>query len=298
MPLVKRYSKKNLKDQFKKKKTASTIGYIPANATMQVRLLQEPDQWAQVFCHYVDKKFIWCTQDETGDCIGCERSEKKKELWILNVLDRKAGAVVLLQIPFSLAQQLFRRYEKYGTVMDRDFELIREGAGLETEYSHDPLDKSRFNADRYANSMLDAEAAVAAEVEENSKKPRSTKKRSSRDDDDDDFEDDDEDEEFEDEDEDEDEDDEEEEEDERPARRPARRSYRPSSRRTSHEDEDDEDEEEDDDEDEEDARPARRPAVKSKPSRKSRDGLDEFRPEKSRHPAAKTSPSRVVRRTR
>lgn len=288
MPLTRTYKKQNLKDQFKKKKSTSTIAYLPANSRTPYRILQEPNEWAQAYGHY-NPKFEWCVGAEDG-CEACAGNVKKKELWLLNALERKTGAVVLLQIPFSLAQQLFKRFERYGTVMDRDYELIREGSGLDTEYSADPMDRRRMDISRYLEKLLDPDEAIEAEM--GGEEPASTKpskKSRRRAEDDDDFDEDEDEEEF-----DEDDEEDEEEEDDDPPRRsskssprtPARKSRtsaKPSKRR--HEDEDDDEEEEE----EEDY-----------------DGLDEFRPEKSSHPAArssrttakKSSASRVVRRTR
>lgn len=289
MPTTRRFSGRDLREQFdtKKKASNSIIGYV-AKGDTDVRFLTEPDGWWQAFLHYYQdqKKYIWCTKDD-GDCQGCADNVRPKEVWLANVLNRKDGnKVQIIQMPYSLASQLFERYKRRKTITDRDMTLIREGEGLNTEYRYDPLDPSRIDLKKYRSQLFDGEEIIEKEVAEqngDTEEPRSTKskkssRKSSRDDDYDEDEYDEDDEDF-----DEEEDDEEEEAPRRPSKRKPAPKRKPS-RRSRHEDEDDEDEDEDDEDDDEDY-----------------DGLDEFRPEKSRHPEARRSSksgSRVVRRTR
>ena len=43
-------------------------------------------------------------------------------------------------MPKSVAASLLKKYDKYATLLDRDYELSRSGAGLETEYDFISMD--------------------------------------------------------------------------------------------------------------------------------------------------------------
>lgn len=257
---------------------------LKPDETIKVRFLEEPDDWYEAQYHWVGGTFVWCNKERS--CLGCKAGDKPKTTVLANAVifdsedDREHNKVVVMQMAPTLANTLLKFHEKRETLLDRDYDLTREGSGVnDTVYSADPDDPKSRKMSRFANDVHDIEAIIAAEInsagddDEEDDEPRSSKfqrirendakKKSSRrrDDDDDEYED--------------EEDDEEEEEDERP-RRSSRTAKKPA-RRSSHEDEDDEEE------DDEDERPA-----KSKKSKY--DGLNEFK-----KPATKT---RVVRRSR
>lgn len=289
------------------KSSASGAGFIhrvQAGEPKMVRFLTEPDEWYEAHFHWPEGgQPTWCPGGEkkSKSCTDCQNGESKRKAVLAAVFDRASGQVVVFQMPPTAADGVLARYEKFGeSVRTCDYEIRREGAGLQTKYIVDYEPKSKFNFGRYEDQLPDIAEIVKnemeeqgngdssdAEEEEEEDEPRSTRKSSSRsrrapvDDDEDD------DDEYEDE--------EDEEEDDDP---PARRKPKPSvparsKRRSRHEDEDDEEDDDDEDEeeeddDEEDERP-RRGSHSSSTRRKTSskyDGMDEFKPSKSRHPEA------------
>lgn len=261
---------------------------LKADETIKVRFLEEPDDWFEAQYHWIGGNFVWCNQQRS--CLGCKAGDRPKTTVLANAVifdsedDREHNKVVVMQMTPTLANTLLKFHEKRETLLDRDYDLTREGSGVnDTVYSADPDDPKTRKMSRFENDIHDIEAIISAEInsdgddDEDDDEPRSTrrkstttKKSSRRRDDDDEYEDED--------------DDEEEEEDERPRRSSRTVAKKKPARRSSHEDEDDEEDEEE--EDEEDERPA-----KSRKSSKY-DGLNEFK----KKPTTKTRA--VVRRAR
>lgn len=278
-------SVKAAKSALKSNRSNGALKRLNADQTLKVRFMTEPDDWYEAHYHWIGKEFLWCNQQTS--CAGCKTGDRPKTTVLANAVifgsddEKDMNRVVVMQMTATLANTLLKFHEKRGTLLDRDYDLMREGSGLnDTVYSADPDDPKKRNMARFEKYMHDIEAIINAELgddeEDEDDEPRSSKtsskKKSSRREDNDEYED-------------EDEDDEEEEEDERP-RRSSRRtvSKKKPARRSSHEDEDDEEDEEDEEEDYEDERPSK--------SRKSKyDGLNEFKSKKSKTRA-------VVRRSR
>lgn len=222
MALTEKYgSKKEVHAAMKGSASSGAFLRVKDGDRIKVRFLTEMGEWERAFYHYLDS-FLWCSR--RPDCRGCEAEDRPKRIWLANVLNRDTGKVAILQVPFSISEQIQMKDAKYDTIMDRDYEVSRVGAGLtDTKYSLDWDSPRPFKAERY--NLIDIAAAILAELglddgdeeEDEEEEPRSSKsqrirehdaKKKSR---------------SRDEDEDEDEDDEEE--DERPA---PRRSSNPS----------------------------------------------------------------------
>lgn len=288
--LTKRYgSAKNARRSVKGGGGNGVLRRLKADEVLKVRFLQEPEDWEEGYYHYLNGKFQWCNR--TRKCDGCRSQDRARKIVLANAVDLEKGQVVIMQMPPTLADQVLKRYDKWETVMDRDYELSREGSGQnDTRYSVDYDPPKKRNLDRYelhdiAENIL-AEIGDDDEDEDDDEEPRSTKgsrskgkaaarrvRRQDEDDDEDDFDDDDTD------DEDEDEDD-----DYTPRSRRTKTPARAARRKSRHPDEDDEDEEEDpeDDEDVEDERP-RRSVKKTKGG-----GLKEFKKSTTSNPRVRT----------
>lgn len=234
-------SMKSLKSGLKKGGGAGYLSRVPADGSLTVRFLTEPTEWVEYYEHFDQvKKFYPCTDD----CDGCRAGETPSRRYLANALDVAENKVIPLVLPKTLAGSVTKKYDKYSTLLDRDYELSREGTGFDTEYDVTPEPPSKVNINRY--DLLDLwsllEAQLTAEDEdddEDDDEPKRPAKkaaakpsrRAAVDDDDED-----------DDDDDDDEDDE-----------PAPKSRRASTRKPAPvEDEDDEDDAEEDDEDEDD----------------------------------------------
>jgi hypothetical protein len=299
-------SVKNAKAAMKRNQGNGALRRLKADETIKVRFLDEPEDWFKAYYHWIGQSFVWCNRQKS--CQGCSAGDKPKMQILANAViisssdDRESMKVVVMQMTNTLATTLFKFYDKRETLLDRDYDLTREGSGMnDTVYSADPDDPKKRALSRFEDSKHDIKALIASEIageedEVDEDEPRSTRKsksssRRSREED-----------EYEDEDDEEDE--EEEEEDERPRRSSRTRAVakKKPARRSRHEDEDDEEEEddeeyEDDEEDDidyelrkEEERRAR--AKKSTTSKSKYDGLNEFK----KKPTTKTRA--VVRRSR
>jgi hypothetical protein len=67
-------------------------------------------------------------------------------------------------MPKSVAASLLKKYDKYATLLDRDYELSRSGAGLETEYDVTPEPPTKMNLDRY--DLLDLMGLLESQLED------------------------------------------------------------------------------------------------------------------------------------
>lgn len=224
-------SVKALKASLKKGGGEGYLERVPKEAGMVVRFLTEPEEWIEYQEHYDDTlKFFPCSDN----CPGCDEGLRASKRYLARALDRQSGKVIPLVLPKTLATNLMKKYDKYSTMVDRDYELSRDGDGMNTEYDAIPEAPARLKIDRYQDEepvemlpLLEAALERALNVQSPSS--------------------------------DDDEDDDEEE-------RPSRRSIGKGSnrRRTI----DDDDESDDDDEDDEPRRKA--PAKKKRPLSKKR----------------------------
>lgn len=305
--VTKRYgSVKRARAAMKGGSGSGAIFRLKADETLKVRFLQEPDDWHEAYHHYIDQKFYWCSR---RNCEHCDGGNRPRKAALANVVimasprDGDVGRVVVMQMPPSLADQVLKRHEKFGTILDRDYDLSREGSGLnDTKYSVDYDDRKRRDLSRWDDKIHDITAIVSADLVssgggtsgDDDEEPRSTKKSSRRssheDEDEDDYEDD------------EDEDSEEDEDefaelDRSELKREIKKLDPDFVAKKSQSDEDlreilrdlasSEDSEEEDDEEEDE-----RPRGSSKKSKY--DGLNEFKAK----PAAKKTTVRAVRRSR
>ena len=247
-----------------------------------VRFLHEPfdgaKPWVEYYEHYVtggggNGAYVPCIENCRLD--GDVRAGKR---WYVNVWDRDSKQVRLLKLTGAMVENLIIKYERRGTILDRDYSITRTGEGTDTKYHIEAEEKERFDQrnvklidilaylDQQAQSYYGGVKGFKAKASgiddddddddvedvEDEAPAKVTKARGRRPDPDEDDEDDDE------EPEDEDEDDE----DEEPA---VVRTKAGRASKVDEEDEDDEDDEDEDDEDEEEEAP-RRKAVKT-PSR-------------------------------
>jgi uncharacterized protein YeaO (DUF488 family) len=126
---------------------------------LRVRYLQDPEQWKKFREHYSQEtKFFPCTQKK--DCPGCssdsEQLQKSSRRYAAKVLDVKEAKVIALKMPVDLANRVIGKADRNGgTLLTRDYTLIRTGKGLDTTYDVEAEDKSEVDLRRY---QVDAEA--------------------------------------------------------------------------------------------------------------------------------------------
>lgn len=143
-------SLKTLKQSLQKGGGGSAwIKYVPKNGSMNVRFIQEPEEWMNYVEHFDTtlRKSYPCNGENT--CPGCTTGERKSNRYLTNAVDVDSDRVIPLQLPKDLANRLVVRYERNGTLTDRDFELSRSGEGLDTVYDLDAQAVDRKNITKY-----------------------------------------------------------------------------------------------------------------------------------------------------
>jgi hypothetical protein len=150
----------NIKNDVKKASGGGKyLRTLKAGKDCRVRFLQDPEDWVAYREHYSQAtKFFPCTQDET--CPGCNSEDgalkRAGRRYISNVVivseheARDEGQVALLKLPVDLANRLIGKAERNkGTLLTRDYTLIRSGNGLDTTYDVEAEDPSKINVDAY-----------------------------------------------------------------------------------------------------------------------------------------------------
>lgn len=146
----------------------SIWNFRPGSTT--VRFLEEigNKEWTSYWEHYdgLKRKFFPCPGKDEG-CPGCEAGNKASKKYLVNLLIQssdddkvKSGYVNLYKVPASLVSKIMRRDDRYQTVCDRDYEVIRMGSGMDTEYDLETGDKSHVDIESYLDQFTDHEAAL------------------------------------------------------------------------------------------------------------------------------------------
>lgn len=111
-----------------------------------IRFLEEVDEWTGFKEHYTpDRKSFPCTED-VMTCPGClsdnEDVRRASRKYATNVQQVKEKRVVPYRIPASLMDRVQLRSDRNGgTVLTRDFVVMKTGTGFDTSYDVDQEDK-------------------------------------------------------------------------------------------------------------------------------------------------------------
>lgn len=184
-------SVKALKESLKKGGSSmqTYIKNVPAEG-ITVRFLTEPEEWFGYYEYWNDESRNFCPM-AVGEILP--DGAKPSFRYLACVLDIESDRVIPLKLAKTAANSLILKYDKYGTMLDRNYELQKHGEKLDTTYDVTPDAPSKLNLAKYEildleNVLLDARANALGEKEEAEKPTRATKV------DDDDIDDDDDDE--------------------------------------------------------------------------------------------------------
>lgn len=134
------------------KKGNSDVKIIPADDSITVRFLEEPPEWFG-FYEY------WDEEDETYRPVidGEEPPDGARVSfrYLANAYVVDDSAVRALKMPKTVVEALIARFEKHGTVLDRDYEISRSGSGLNTTYLVTPDAPAKMNLRRFKLLDLD-----------------------------------------------------------------------------------------------------------------------------------------------
>lgn len=165
-------SMNSLKQSLKKGSGSEYLSRVPEGEVV-VRFLTEPTEWIDYSEHYdAVNKFFPCV---IGECPACLEGNRPSGRYLANALNRDEDKVIPLVIPKTLAGTLQRKYDRYKTLLDRDYILEREGQGMDTTYDATPETPTKLNVSKY--DLLDLWTLLEAQLVD------------SRDDDDDDVDD-------------------------------------------------------------------------------------------------------------
>lgn len=151
---------KKLKASVKKGANSSYLSRIGAEG-ITVRFMQEPDEWIEYFEYYdeTEKQFFPEVEGVTPNLSEGQRSSKR---YLAAAVDVAEGKVIPLVLPKSVVSILVKKYEKYNTLIDRDYEITREGTGFDTEYDVTPEPPMKMKMARY--QMIDLMAALESQI--------------------------------------------------------------------------------------------------------------------------------------
>lgn len=143
---------------------ATWVKYIKEDESITVRFLTEPDEWFRYYEHYDQVLgFFPCIGDE---CPGCEspneRTQYASQRYLANVVLTEEGKVAPLKMAKDLANRVVARFERYGTLLDRDYVLSRTGTFKDVLYDVDAEAPSALDLGRY--DLLDLEAVLEEQV--------------------------------------------------------------------------------------------------------------------------------------
>jgi hypothetical protein len=140
---------KKLKQMTKGGGGGTYLKYIPKNDSLTVRFLTEPEEFVGYYEHYDSsmRTTYPCMGEDT--CPGCATDEDRNFVYLAAVVNIADDKVILLTLKKSVVNDLVLRYEKYGTVTDRDYEISRNGEGKETRYMVSPEPPSNKKLSKY-----------------------------------------------------------------------------------------------------------------------------------------------------
>lgn len=148
------------------KRTGSgDIWSIPADGVV-VRFVTEPDEWIGFYEYYDEDAKTFVPMAE-GDRLP--KGTRPSFRYLANVLWRSEGSredkITALKLPSTVAKALFNRHEKFGTIVDRDYEITKSGEGFQTEYDVIPEEKSKLALSKYKSDMYDLVDLLIEEYE-------------------------------------------------------------------------------------------------------------------------------------
>ena len=148
-------SMKALKESLKKGGGSGSVTYIKnvPSEGITVRFLTEPEQWFGYYEYWDDvaKNFVPMVEGEILPD-GARASFR----YLASALDVDSDRVIPLKLAKTAANSLILKYDKYDTMMDRNYELQKHGEGLDTTYDVTPDSPSKMNLAKYEGVDLES----------------------------------------------------------------------------------------------------------------------------------------------
>lgn len=170
-------SVKALKDSLKKGGSSNNnyIKNVSADG-ITVRFLTEPEEWFGYYEYWNDESRNFCPM-AVGEVLP--DGAKPSFRYLACVVEVETDRVIPIKLAKTAANSLILKYDKFGTMTDRNYELQRHGEGLDTTYDVTPDSPSKMNLAKYdllnlEKILIDARAHALGESdteERASKKP-------------------------------------------------------------------------------------------------------------------------------
>lgn len=146
-------SVKAVKDSLKKGGSSlnTYIKNVPAEG-ITVRFLTEPEEWFGFYEYWNDESRNF-TPMAVGEILpdGAKASFR----YLASVVDIETDRVIPMKLAKTAANSLILKYDKYGTMLDRNYELQRHGEGLDTTYDVTPDAPTKLNLAKYETIDLE-----------------------------------------------------------------------------------------------------------------------------------------------
>ena len=142
-------------DQFESslnRRMSGPITSIEADKILTVRFLEEPSEWLGYDEHYTTEfRYFPCVED---GCPGCEEDHRPSSRSLAPALDVDSGRVIVVKIPKNLGEILLKRFKRNKTLLDRDYELSRDGEGMSVKYDLVPASPTKRELAKYKRPDL------------------------------------------------------------------------------------------------------------------------------------------------
>ena len=180
---------KTLRESLKKGGSSlnTFIKNVPAEG-ITVRFLTEPEEWFGYYEYWNDegKTFVPMAQGEV-----LPDGARPSFRYLTQALDISSDRVIPLKLAKTAANSLILKYDKFGTMLDRNYELQKHGEGLDTTYDVTPDAPSKLNLAKYElfdleKILVDARASALGETDTAASTPSVDDDEVDDDDDDDD----------------------------------------------------------------------------------------------------------------
>lgn len=143
--------------------------FLKSDSSVKVRFLQEPTEGFMQFLEHYDeerKAFVPAIDDDPLDNHPNERTRRASKRWLANVLNVEDGRVSIVKLNQDQVNRLLSRYARYGTLLDRNYELIRNGSGRDSRYDVDSDDPTQMDVSRFSDRIHDLTEYLLGEVDE------------------------------------------------------------------------------------------------------------------------------------
>lgn len=150
---------KALKTSLKKGSSGSYLARVGEDGRI-VRFMTEPDEFIEYFEYYDETENSYFPEVE-GVTPNLREGQRSSKRFLASAVDVSEGKVIPLVLPATVMTSLLKKYDKYATLTDRDYEITKEGTGKQTVYDVTPEPPTRMKMDRYEEidlmKMLEAQ---------------------------------------------------------------------------------------------------------------------------------------------